>query len=106
MRKVTWTFFKCPTQTNEPTKEVVNKELFMFRKFQWHAKDIKCPLEWWATHESLFSIVSFLVHHILGIVCSQIEIKKKISLAGIFTNLRRYHLQSNNLDKIIFVSKN
>ncbi len=54
------------TRTSEPTKEVVNKELFMFRKFQWHAKDIKCPLEWWATHESLFSIVSFLVHRILG----------------------------------------
>jgi hypothetical protein len=27
-------------------------------------------------------------------------------LVGIFTNLRRCHLQSNNLNKIIFVSKN
>ncbi len=27
-------------------------------------------------------------------------------MAGISTNLRRYHLQSNNLDKIIFVTKN
>jgi hypothetical protein len=27
-------------------------------------------------------------------------------LAGIITNLRRCHLQSNNLDKILFVSKN
>jgi DNA modification methylase len=27
-------------------------------------------------------------------------------LVGIFTNLKRCHLQSNNLDKLIFVSKN
>jgi hypothetical protein len=37
--------FKKSTRTSEPTKEVVNKELFMFRKFQVHAKDIKCHLE-------------------------------------------------------------
>ncbi len=79
--------------TSEPTKEVVNKELFMFRKFQLHATNIKCPLEWWAKHESLFPIVAFLVHHILGIVCSQIEIKRFFSLVEILTNLRRCHLQ-------------
>jgi hypothetical protein len=46
--------------TNELTKEVVNKELLMFRRFQMDVKDIKCPLEWWAKHESLFPIVAFL----------------------------------------------
>jgi hypothetical protein len=50
--------------------------------------------------------ISFLARQILAIVGFQIEIKISFSLAGIFTNLKRCHLQSNNLDKIIFVSKN
>jgi hypothetical protein len=92
--------------TSELSKEVVNKELLMFRRFQVDVKNIKCPLEWWAKHESLFPIVAFLVHHILSIFGFQIEIENKISLDGILTNLRRCHLQSDNLDKIFFVSKN
>jgi hypothetical protein len=51
--------FEVSTGTNEPTKEVMNKELLMFRGFQVNVKDIQCPLEWWAKHESLFPIVSF-----------------------------------------------
>ncbi len=31
--------------TSEPTKEVMNKELLMFKRFQVDVKDIKCPLE-------------------------------------------------------------
>jgi hypothetical protein len=37
--------FEMSTRTNESTKELVNKELQMFRKFQVHVNDIKCPLE-------------------------------------------------------------
>jgi hypothetical protein len=33
----------------------------MFRDYQVHAKDIKCPLEWWEKHVSFFfSIVAFI----------------------------------------------
>jgi hypothetical protein len=59
--------FEMSTGTNEPTKEVVNKELLMFRRFQMNVKDIKCLLEWWAKHESLFPIVAFLARQILDI---------------------------------------
>jgi len=41
------TFLMC-TGTSEPAKEVVNKELLMFKRFQMVVKDIKCCLEWWA----------------------------------------------------------
>jgi hypothetical protein len=51
--------FDMSIQTNEPTKEVLNKELMMFRRFQVDVKDIKCLLEWWAKHEILFPIVAF-----------------------------------------------
>jgi hypothetical protein len=85
---------------------VVNKELLMLRRFQVDVKDIKCLLEWWAKHKSLFPTVVFLARQILGIVDSQIETEKKNSLVEILTNLRKCRLQSNNLDKIIFISKN
>jgi len=39
-------------------------------------------------------------------VGSQIAIEKIFYLVGMLTNLKRCHLQSNNLDKLIFVSKN
>jgi hypothetical protein len=40
--------FEMSVRTSEPTKEVVNKELLMFKRFQVDVKDIKCPLERWA----------------------------------------------------------
>jgi hypothetical protein len=43
---------------------------------------------------------------ILGIVGSQIEIKNIFSLTEILTNLKRCHLQLDNLEKWIFMNKN
>ncbi len=37
---------------------------------------------------------------------SQITIEKIFYLVGILTNLKRCHLSSNNLDKLLFVNKN
>ncbi len=54
----------------------------------------------------MFPIVGFCAKQILGIVGSQIETKKILSLAEILTSLRKCCLQSENLDKLIFVSKN
>jgi hypothetical protein len=52
----------------------------------------------------MFPIVGFLVRQILSIISSQIEIEKIFSLIGILTNLKRYHLQSENSNKLIFVN--
>jgi hypothetical protein len=54
----------------------------------------------------MFPIFAFLAHQILGIVESQIEIERIFSLVDIFTNLRRCHVQTNNLERLIFMSKN
>jgi hypothetical protein len=37
--------FEMYVGTNELTKEVVNKELLMFKRFQMDVKDIKCPVK-------------------------------------------------------------
>jgi hypothetical protein len=92
--------------TNEPTKEVVNKELLCLKGFKVGVKDIKCLLEWWAKHESLFPNVVFLFIKFVALLVLKYKIERKFSLFGIITNLKGCHLESNNLDKIIFVSKN
>ncbi len=53
----------------------------------------------------MFPTIGFFTWQILGVVGSQIP-KKKISLVGILTNLRKCHLQTENLEKLIFVNKN
>ncbi len=69
-----------------------------------NSKEIKCPLAWWEKHESLFPRVEFLARQIIAILGSQIETENIFSLVGILTNLRRYCLQCDNLEKLIFVS--
>jgi hypothetical protein len=36
--------FEMIESTNEPTKEFVNKELLIFKRFEVDIKNIKCPL--------------------------------------------------------------
>jgi hypothetical protein len=69
-------------------------------------KDIKRPFKWWEEYEIMFPIIGFLVHKILGIVESEIEMEMLFSLARILTNLKRFRLQLDNFKKFIFVNKN
>ncbi len=55
-------------------------------------KDIKCPLQWWEKHESMFPIVGFCAKQILSIICFQIEIERIFSLVGILISLWRCRL--------------
>ncbi len=98
--------FEMTISTNEQTMELVNKELLIFKHYQMNIKNIKCALQWWEKHENMFPIVGFCAKQILGIVGSQIETKRIFSLTRILTSFKRCHLQSKNLDKLIFVNKN
>jgi hypothetical protein len=98
--------FEHTTSTSEPTKELVNRELLIFKKYQLDVEDIKCPLQWWQKHETMFLTIGFLARQILGVVGFQIEIERSFFLVGILTNLRRCHLQTENLENLIFVNKN
>ncbi len=80
--------------TSEPSKELVTRELFIFRCYQVNLKDIKCPFQWWGKHETTCLTVGFLARQILSIVGSQIETIFFFFLSNILTNLRRRHLQS------------
>jgi hypothetical protein len=73
----------------------------MFKKYHVDAKYIKCLLEWLGKLEPLLFIVAFIVHKILGIVEFGIETDKNVFIIGIITNLRKCHLQFDNLDTSI-----
>jgi hypothetical protein len=66
-------FFEMTINTIEPVIELVNKKLLIFKRFQVDPKEIKCPLQWWQKHESMFPTIGFLTQQILGIFGSQIE---------------------------------
>jgi hypothetical protein len=62
------------------------------------------PLAWWWTHEVQFLNVVFLAKQIFEIPKFQIEIERMFNLVGVLIILRCYHLQVENLDKIIRVT--
>lgn len=47
--------------------------LQIFKRYQVNIKDIKCFFSWWEKHKSIFHIVGFLAHQILGILGSKIK---------------------------------
>ncbi len=69
--------FQQTTSTSEPTKEIVKRELLIFRHYQVDVKHIKCHLQGWEKHETMFSTIGFLAQEILANVGSHIETKIK-----------------------------
>jgi hypothetical protein len=63
-------YFEQNSNISEPTKKLVNRKLFIFKQYQVDMKEIKCPLQWWHKHESMFPTMGFLFWQILGIVGS------------------------------------
>jgi hypothetical protein len=59
---------------NESRIILVIEELFIFQHYQVDVEDIKCPLQRWENHESMFCTIGFCIKEIFGIVGSQIEI--------------------------------
>jgi hypothetical protein len=68
--------FEITISTSEPAKELVNKELLKSLKYQMDLKEIKCLLQWWQKHESMFPTMNFFAY-ILNIMSSHIKIERK-----------------------------
>jgi hypothetical protein len=88
------------TRTNEPKKKLVKRALLIFKWFQVNGKDIKCLFQ--KKHETMFPIVAIYAYQILKIVESQIETNRIFSLIKIHVNIRKCHLQSDNLNDLSF----
>ncbi len=71
--------FDMNASKSEPTKELINRELLIFRRYQVNVKEINYPLQWWQRHESMLFAMGFHSCQILGIVGSSIETNKTFS---------------------------
>ncbi len=82
--------FEMTTNTSELAKELINKQRVVdIQKYQVNVKEIiKCLLQWWQKHESMFLQVGFFAHQILGIVGSQIKTERIFHLSYILTNFK------------------
>jgi hypothetical protein len=80
--------FEMVLNINQLAKELVNRKLLIFYIYYVNAKDIKCPLEWWRKHETMFPTIDFVSKQMLGNVSSQIETNKKNSLLDLSPNSR------------------
>ncbi len=85
--------FEMTTNTSDPTTQLVNKELLIFKHYQVDVNNIKCPLRWWEKHEIMFLTIGFCAKQILGIIRSQIEIERIFLLVGILISIKRCRLQ-------------
>jgi hypothetical protein len=52
-------FFEQTTNTSEPVKEHVTKELLILTQYQVDSKEIRCHFQWLRRHEVVFLIVDF-----------------------------------------------
>ncbi len=59
----TW-IFEMVIITIELAKELVNKELLIFRQYQDDVENIKCHFQWWEKYDSMFFIIEFLASQI------------------------------------------
>ncbi len=87
-------------------RDLLSRKLVGFYWYLVDAKNCKCALYWWHKKQNKFPIVAILVQHILGIPINQIKIECIFSIARILTTLWRCHIQTKNMDKLIFVHKN
>jgi hypothetical protein len=51
--------FEQIASTNELMKKLVGRKLLIFKRYQVHIKNIKCPLQWREKHKSIFLIIDF-----------------------------------------------
>jgi len=59
--------FEMTLKTSEPSKELVRWRVDLFKRYL-DRKDVKCILDWWIKHESMFPTIAYLAHQILDIV--------------------------------------
>jgi hypothetical protein len=71
----------------ESFQVLVTRELFLLKRLSVPSTTCENPFIWWHNHKGQFLDVAFLATQILGILRSQIEIKRVFNLIGILTTL-------------------
>jgi hypothetical protein len=97
-------FFEQITNTSEPLKEHVTKELLILTQYQMDSKEIRCHFQWLRTQEVVFLIVDFF--HLPNLRhCKITNWEWKNFFKHIFTNLKKCLQWDLFFENVIFVRK-
>jgi hypothetical protein len=53
--------FEMTTNTSDPTTELVNRKLLIFKHYQVDVNNIKCSLQWWEKMRTCFMQLVFVL---------------------------------------------
>jgi hypothetical protein len=98
--------FGVVTSNEDTIHGLLKNELILFHHLHVKPEDYALPFTWWQSHEIRFPYVSFVARQILGILGSQIEIKRIFNIARVLTSLWCCGLGVDNLDKLFMIMKN
>jgi hypothetical protein len=87
-------------------RNLVLKELVKICHYHVDVENCKCTLFWWCKEKTKFPTIFILAQYIISIPTNQIKIMDMLFIVGILIALHRCHVQTNNMDKLIFVNKN
>jgi hypothetical protein len=96
-------FFQTASTNGNAYWDLMLRELVGFHQYSIDVKNKKCALSWWHKEQNKFQTLAILGQHILEIHANQIETKLVV---GIWIALQRCRLQTENMDKFVFVHKN
>lgn len=71
-----------------------------------HGEQLLKPLDWWRENERAFPSLAELASVVFSVPGSQIECERVFSLAGLITAGSRNRLGAENMDMLVFISKN
>jgi len=83
----------------------LNKELEMYKCME-ETNATENPLSWWKRHESSLPIVSMCAKYYLCIPASSSASERVFSTSGLICSPLRSRLSSDNIDTLVFLSKN
>lgn len=90
---------------NKPTLQLVEDEVTSYRAVSCISLDSK-PLLWWRTNESTYPYIAKLARRYLAVPATSVPSKRVFSTAGDIVTASRSVLSADNVDKLIFLTKN
>ncbi|XP_039516037.1 zinc finger BED domain-containing protein 4-like [Pimephales promelas] len=90
---------------NKPTLQLVKEEVTLYKSVDCISLDSN-PLEWWRTNEPTYPHIAKLAKHYLAVPATSVPSERVFSTAGDIVTASRSSLSADNVDKLIFLTKN
>ena len=97
--------FKTQVGNNKPTLQLVKEEVSSYMTVDCIELESN-PLAWWRTNEPTYPHIAKLAKRYLAVPATSVPSERVFSTAGDIVTASRSALCADNVDKLIFLSKN